>query len=63
MTGETALSDMKASKTAPFTPNQKIVYPELETHGGVVVGKGKAPYVGGTQILPTRVTIIRKPGP
>jgi hypothetical protein len=62
MTGDIGLSDMKASKTAPLTPNQTIVYPELETHGGVVVGKGKAPYVGGRQITPTRVTILRKPG-
>ena len=43
MTGDIGLSDMKASKTALLTPNQTIVYPELETHGGIVVGKGKAP--------------------
>jgi filamentous hemagglutinin len=61
MTGEIALSEMKASSTAPLTPNQRVVYPELETYGGAVVGKGKAPYVGGTKIPPTRVTIIRKP--
>jgi hypothetical protein len=60
-TGEIAISEMKASSTAPLTPNQRVVYPELETHGGTVVGKGKAPYVGGTQIPPTRVAIIRKP--
>ncbi len=61
-TGEIAISEMKASGTAPLTPNQRVVYPELETHGGTVVGKGKAPYVGGTKIPLTRVTIIRKPG-
>ncbi|KRQ00644.1 RHS repeat-associated core domain-containing protein [Bradyrhizobium manausense] len=56
------LSDMKASSTAPFTSNQIVVYPELELYGGVVVGKGKAPYVGGTNIPPTAVNIIRKTG-
>jgi filamentous hemagglutinin len=60
-TGEIVLSDMKASETAPLTRNQTIVYPELERHGGTVVGKGKAPYVGGTQIPPTKVAIMRKP--
>jgi filamentous hemagglutinin len=59
-TGITRLSDMKASPTAPFTPNQTVVYPELELYGGVVVGKGKAPYVGGISISPTVVDIIRK---
>lgn len=60
-TGSTMLSDMKASATARYTPNQTIVYPELEIYGGVVVGKGKTPYVGGTQIPPSIVDIIRKP--
>ena len=54
-------ADMKASDAAPLTRNQTAVYPELETHGGVVVGKGKAPYLGGTPISPTRVSIIGKP--
>lgn len=58
--GATRLSDMKASSTAPFTPNQTVVYPELELYGGIVVGKGKAPYVGGTNIPPTAVDVIRK---
>jgi len=60
-TGAAILSDMKGSATAPLTPNQTIVYPELVTHGGVVGGAGKTPYVGGTPIPPTQVTIIRKP--
>ncbi|WP_446812192.1 RHS repeat-associated core domain-containing protein (plasmid) [Methylomonas sp. 2BW1-5-20] len=59
-TGTTVLSDMKASSTAPLTPNQAVVYPELEIYGGTVVGNGKAPYVGGTQIPPSIVDIIRK---
>jgi filamentous hemagglutinin len=51
---------MKASRTAPFTPNQRVVYPELELYGGIVVGKGKGPYIGGTNIPPTAVDVIRK---
>jgi hypothetical protein len=35
MTGAIALSDMKASKTARFTRNQRIVCPELETDDGI----------------------------
>jgi hypothetical protein len=62
-TGSTRLSDMKASKIAPFTRNQTIAYPELEVYGGVIVGKGKAPYLGGTKISPTVVDIIRKMEP
>lgn len=58
-TGATKLSDGKASDTAGLTPNQTVVYPELETHGGTVVGKGKPPYVGGTSIPPTKVDILR----
>jgi hypothetical protein len=37
--------------------------PELEKYGGTVAGKGKPPYVGGTQIPPTHVDVIRKPEP
>lgn len=59
-TGDVKLTDAKASATAPHTPNQKVVHPELEVHGGTVVGKGKPPYVGGTPIPPTKVDIIRK---
>ena len=54
------LTDGKASATAPLTPNQAIVYPELEVHGGTVVGNGKPPYLGGTVIPPTKVDVIRK---
>jgi hypothetical protein len=58
--GQTRLSDMKGSPTAGFTPNQTVVYPELSIYGGVIVGRGKAPYTGGTIIPPTEVDIIRK---
>jgi filamentous hemagglutinin len=61
LTGLFRLTDSKASLAAPLTPNQIIVYPELEVFGGTVVGKGKPPYVGGTVIPPTKVDIIRKP--
>jgi hypothetical protein len=54
------LTDGKASPTAPHTPNQTVIYPELEVHGGAVVGKGKGAYPGGTVIPPTK-DIIRKP--
>jgi filamentous hemagglutinin len=59
-TGGIKLTDGKASATAPLTPNQEVVYPELEIHGGTVVGKGKPPYGAGTRIPPTAVDIIRK---
>ena len=59
--GNIALTDGKASANAPLTKNQNIVYPELPIYGGTVVGAGKPPYVGGTVIPPTPVTIIRKP--
>jgi RHS repeat-associated protein len=57
--GAIVLTDAKASATAPLTPNQTVVYPELQNYGGVVVGAGKPPYVGGTVIPPTTVNIIR----
>ena len=60
-TTQLRLSDMKGSATAGLTPNQRVVYPELEVHGGMIVGAGKAPQVGGTPIPPTVVDIIRKP--
>lgn len=59
-TGDVVLTDAKASPNAPLTRNQTIVYPELETYGGTVVGQGKTPYVGGTPIPPTKIQIIRK---
>jgi hypothetical protein len=58
--GALRMTDAKGSLTAPLTPNQVLVYPELELFGGIVIGKGKAPYIGGTQIPPSLVDIIRK---
>jgi hypothetical protein len=63
VTDDIKLTDGKASDTAGLTPNQKVVYPELERHGGTVVGKGKPPYDGGTKIPPTKVDIIRPSNP
>lgn len=60
ISGEIKLTEGKASATAPLTPNQTIVYPELAVHGGTVVGKGKPPYSGGTQVPPTKVDVLRK---
>jgi hypothetical protein len=54
------MTDGKGSATAPLTPNQVTVYPELELFGGTVVGNGKSPYIGGTSIPPAPVDIIRK---
>jgi len=58
--GAIRLTEGKASPTAPLTPNQKVAHPEIEVHGGTVVGKGKPPYVGGTEIPPTKVDVRRK---
>ena len=58
-TGLIALTEAKSSATAPLTKNQKVAFPEIEQAGGVVVGKGKAPFVGGTDIPPTPVKIFR----
>jgi hypothetical protein len=51
--------DCKSSPTAPHTPNQKKSYPEIEQSGGVIVGKGKPGFPGGTKIPPTKIEIIR----
>ena len=59
--GTIRLSDGKLTPTAPLTPNQTIVYPELEIYGGTVTGAGKAPYTGGTAIPPTAVDILIRP--
>lgn len=59
-TGEILIEEYKASSTAPLTKNQKKAHPEIETSGGIVVGKGKPPFIGGTEIPPTKIKIIRK---
>ncbi|EOQ09876.1 hypothetical protein KQ3_03504 [Bacillus cereus B5-2] len=52
--------EAKGSPTAPLTKKQKIAIPEIEKHGATVVGKGKPPFVGGTEIPLTKVEIRRK---
>ena len=58
-TGDIELIEAKSSATARLTKNQKKGYPEIENTGGTIVGKGKAPYVGGTVIKPTKVKVVR----
>lgn len=48
--------------TATFTKNQQTGYPSLAKNGGVVVGKGKGQFTGGTQIPPTEVKVARPDG-
>jgi filamentous hemagglutinin len=60
VTGEMRLSDMKASASAPFTGNQRRVYPEHEIYGGIIVSDSKPPYVRGTLTPPRPVDIFRK---
>ena len=59
--GKVALTEAKASQTAPLTKNQTAAHPSIEQRGGTVVGKGKPGYVGGTKIPPTKVNVVRKP--
>ncbi|WP_080693540.1 hypothetical protein [Pseudomonas chlororaphis] len=37
----------------------KKAFPEIEKSGGVIVGKGKPGFPGGTIIPPTRVDILQ----
>lgn len=60
--GKVKITEFKSSSTAPLTKNQATAFPEIETEGGVVVGKGKPPFVGGTEIPPTKVNVIRPEG-
>jgi hypothetical protein len=59
VTGQIKISEMKSSKTAPFTKHQKLAHPEIQTSGATVVGKGKDGYEGGTEIPPTKIDVIR----
>lgn len=57
--GAIRCTECKASATAPLTKNQRLAFPEIQQSGGVVVGKGKPGYPGGTQIPSTKVDIVR----
>jgi hypothetical protein len=61
-TGDIILSEIKSSKTAPFTRNQKKAFPEIETTGATVVGKGKGIYRKGVKVPSLKVRIIRPEG-
>jgi hypothetical protein len=62
--GKVSCVECKSSDTAPLTKNQKKAFPEIESSGATVVGKGKPGFPGGTRIPPTRVDIVRpKPTP
>ena len=62
VTGNVIINEFKSSQTAPLTSNQKIGFPELETGGGTVVGKGKGTFTGGYNIpAGTKVEIVRPP--
>ncbi len=57
--GTVNLTEAKSSPTAPLTGNQAAAHPSIESSGGVVVGKGKPGFPGGTRIPPTKVNIRR----
>ncbi len=61
-TGAIRCTECKASATAPLTKNQRLGFPEIQQSGGVVVGKGKPGFPGGTKIPPTKVDIVRPGG-
>jgi len=51
--------ECKSSPVAPFTPNQKVGFPELEQGGATIIGKGRPGFEKGTRIPPTKVNIVR----
>ena len=54
------IQEYKSSPTATLTKNQKKGFPELQSGGGIVVGKGKGIFNGGYPIpAGTEVQIIR----
>jgi cell division protein ZapA (FtsZ GTPase activity inhibitor) len=60
--GNVVINEFKSSSTAPLTKNQKIGFPQLESGGGTVVGKGKGIFTGGYEIpAGTKVEIVRPP--
>jgi hypothetical protein len=57
--GRVKLTEAKGSETAPLTENQQIAIPQIQTTGGVVVGRGTEQFPSGTQIQPTPVRVVR----
>ena len=58
-TGVLTLTEAKSSSTATLTKNQTTAFPSIAQSGGIVVGKGKQGYPGGTLLPPTQVNIVR----
>jgi hypothetical protein len=59
--GKVTLTEVKSSKTAPLTGNQKAAHPQIETSGGTVKGN-KGIEIGlpaGEKIVATKVEVIR----
>ena len=46
--------EVKASDTAPYTQNQKNGYKLLQRNGGMIRGKGKDGFLGGTILGPLK---------
>jgi len=57
--GQIQATEAKASSTAPLTKNQSKAHPQINNTGGVIVGKGKGKFSGGTNIPPTSVNVVR----
>lgn len=49
------------SSTAPLSGNQRTAFPSIAQDGGIIVGKGKLSYPGGTIIPPTQINVVRPP--
>ena len=47
-------NEVKASDTAPYTQNQKNGYKLLQRIGGMIRGKGKDGFLGGTKLGPLK---------
>lgn len=48
--GRIVCTECKSSATAPLTTNQGAAFPEIQRTGGVVIGRGKPGFPGGTEI-------------
>jgi hypothetical protein len=57
--GAIKCTECKASATAPVRPGQAAAFQDIAKSGGIVVGKGKPGFPGGTVLPPTTVGIIR----
>ena len=60
-TRKIVIEEAKSSSMARFTKNQIRGFPNLIKEGGVVVGKGKGKFKGGTVIPPQTDIFVRRP--